>query len=245
MVDIHCHILPGVDDGAKDWPTTFEMCRIAYEDGIRHIVATPHANNWYSYSREQHQASLNELQARVPELTFTLGCDFNVSYENVEALRRNPHEYAIGNSRFLLAELSDYGVPIHLKDYIFQIHCLGLTTVITHPERNAICAQYPEFAAELVGMGCLLQITGGSLLGSWGRGARKLAERYLAQGLVSVIASDAHEARRRAPVLAKARKAAAKIIGNESASLLVEANPHFILGDGETNAAHAPMPPGR
>lgn len=229
MVDIHCHILPGVDDGAKDWPTTVEMCRIAIKDGITHLVATPHASERYAYSREQHWTALLELQERVPELTFALGCDFHLSYENIESLRQYPQHYTIGNSRFVLTELSDFGIPDHIKQYLFQIHCLGLTTVITHPERNGIFAQYPDLAAELVDMGCLLQITGSSLLGTWGRGARKLAERYLAEGLVSVIASDAHDAKRRTPTLSKARNAAANIVGSEAASQLVEANPWWIV----------------
>jgi protein-tyrosine phosphatase len=228
MVDIHCHILPGVDDGPPDWATTLEMCRLASDDGIRHIVATPHANSRYAYNREQHQILLNELQTKVPQLTFSLGCDFHVSYENVETAIAYPRRFSIGESRFLLAELSDFGTPAQMKELLFRLHCAGFTTVITHPERNPILAQYRTLAAELVDMGSLLQITGDSLLGAWGRGTRKLAETYIKEGLVSVISSDAHDTRRRIPVLSKARKAAAKLVGEAAAQQMVETNPQAI-----------------
>lgn len=230
MVDIHCHILPGVDDGPKDWPTTLEMCRIAAEDGIQHIVATPHASPRYAYNREKYQLVLEELQAQVPQLKFTLGCDFYVSYDNIDELARNPEQYTIDGTRFLMAEFSDFGLPSQFKDQIFQIHCTGVTAIITHPERNPICAEYRNLAAELVDMGCLLQITGDSLLGAWGRANRKIAEKYLSDGLVSIIASDAHDPRRRVPGLSKAFKAAAKIVGREEAERMVNANPRAIVG---------------
>jgi protein-tyrosine phosphatase len=229
MVDLHCHILPGIDDGAKDWDTALEMCRIARQDGITHIVATPHANAQYAYNRAGHQAVLDELQAKFPDLTFSLGCELRLSYENVEAALQNPHHYTIGHSRFLLAELSDYATPAQFKQLLFRLHCAGLTTVIGHPERNPILAQYRELAAELVEMGCLLQITGDSLWGAWGRSARKLSETYLEAGLVTVISSDAHGTRRRAPILSKARKAAAKIIGDTAAAQLVNHIPRSIV----------------
>ncbi|MBV8135454.1 MAG: exopolysaccharide biosynthesis protein, partial [Deltaproteobacteria bacterium] len=183
MVDIHCHILPGVDDGPKDWSTTLEMCRMAINDGIQHIVATPHASPRYPYDRERHQASLEELQTKVPGLKFTLGCDFYVSYDNIDALVQNPQRYTIGQTRYLLAEFSDFGLPAQFKDQIFQLHYAGVTTVITHPERNPICTEYHDLTAQLVDMGCLIQITGDSLLGAWGRVARKAAEKYLGDGL--------------------------------------------------------------
>lgn len=233
MLDIHSHILPGIDDGAKDWDTTIEMCRIAQQDGITHIVTTPHANAQYSYDRTKHQVLLDELQPKFPNLQFSLGCEFNLSYENVEAALQNPHLYTIGDSRFLLAELSDYGTPTQCKELLFRLHCRGLTTVIAHPERNAILAQYPGLGAELVAMGCLLQITGDALYGAWGRTARKQSESYLKAGLVSFVSSDAHDTRRRPPILSKARKAAAKIVGDSSAARLFSEIPDFIANQKE------------
>jgi protein-tyrosine phosphatase len=229
MLDIHCHILPGVDDGATDWAAALEMCRIAEQDGITHIVATPHANAQYSYDRAKHQVVLEELRSKFANLRFSLGCEFHLSYENVEAALKDPHHYTIGGSRFLLVEMSDYRTPTQLKELLFRLHCRGLATIIAHPERSPILAQYRELAAELVGMGCLLQITGDSLWGAWGRTARKQSEAYLEAGLVSVISSDAHDAHRRPPTLSKARKAAAKIVEDINAARLVDEIPDFII----------------
>ena len=230
MLDLHCHILPDTDDGAKDWAATLEMCRLARLDGITHIVATPHANGRYHYDRCAHQALLDELRAKVPELTFSLGCDFHLSYENVEAALENPHRFTIGDTRFLLVELSDFATPAQTKQLLFRLHGAGLTMIITHPERNPIFAQYRELAGELADLGCLLQITGDSLLGAWGRSVKKLSETYLRDGLVSVIASDAHDTRRRVPTLSKARKAAAKLVGAAAAAQLVDGNPRALVG---------------
>src|ERR1700683_4744778 len=103
MVDIHCHILPEVDDGARSWDIAVEMCRMAAADGITHMVATPHANDKYAYDRDQHEATARELMARtggVPEIS--LGCDFHFSYENVQEALVNSSPYTIGTTRYML-----------------------------------------------------------------------------------------------------------------------------------------------
>lgn len=230
MVDIHCHVLPCLDDGAKDWETSLAMCKLAYEDGTRHIVATPHANSQYTFDRERCGGLLAELQTRAPQLTFSLGCDFQLSYDNVQDAIKNPKRYAIGEGRYVLTELSDYATRAQVKDLLFLLHCAGLSTVITHPERNQLVGRYPDFAAELVDMGSDLQITANALTGGWGRRVRKRTEQMLKDGLVAVIASDAHEATRRMPVLSAGLKAAAKIVGKEAALLMVEENPRKIVG---------------
>jgi protein-tyrosine phosphatase len=111
MVDIHCHILPGIDDGSDSWETTLEMCRIAADDGITHIVATPHANEEFMYSRNGHGKLLSELQARVPSLKFTLGCDFHMSYENIEDALLDPAPFAIGDTKYILVEFNNFSPP--------------------------------------------------------------------------------------------------------------------------------------
>lgn len=219
-----------MDDGSPDWSTTLEMCRIAVQDGIKHIVATPHANHRYLYDRVRHQELLAELQDKVTELTFSLGCDFHLSFDNVERATQQPREFALGNSSYVLTELSDFATPHQVKELLFRLHCAGLHTIITHPERNTALAAHPEVVAELVEMGSLIQITADSLLGAWGRGTRKLAQKFLAAGLVSVIASDAHGTKRRVPALSAAKKAASKIVGEANASELVSRIPAVIMG---------------
>ncbi len=117
MFDIHCHILPEVDDGPKSWEVAIEMCRMASADGITHMVATPHANDRYTYDRNYLRGILLQLQARVgasPQLS--LGCDFHLSFENLERALEQPHDYTIGDTNYLLVELSNFSVPIQVSD---------------------------------------------------------------------------------------------------------------------------------
>ena len=111
MVDIHSHILPAVDDGAKSWEIAVEMCRMASEDGIEHIVATPHANNQYQYDRRSYQDLLQQLRERVgASPALSLGCDFHLSYENMNSLAEEPEDFTIEKTPYLLVELSDFSI---------------------------------------------------------------------------------------------------------------------------------------
>ena len=103
MVDIHCHILPGIDDGPKSWEMTGEMCRIAAQDGITHIVATPHCNDEFNYDRNRYTEMLGQLyDAGDGKLTFSMGCDFHFSYDNIQDALAHPQRYTIGGSQYLL-----------------------------------------------------------------------------------------------------------------------------------------------
>jgi len=231
MVDIHSHILPNVDDGSNSWETTEAMCRMALEDGVRHMVATPHANYDYFYAREEHAALLEELRARIPEMQFSLGCDFHLSYDNIEDALKHPRKYTIGNTRYLLVEFSDYGIARQMPEVLYSLHLAGMRTIITHPERNPVLQRHPESVTSMAEMGCIIQITANSLTGFWGKVPQKLCESFLKQGIVGVIASDAHGTKRRTPVLSEARATAAKIVGEEKASAMVESTPLAIVND--------------
>src|SRR5437899_2387018 len=109
MIDVHCHLLPNVDDGAKSWEMTLEMCEVAKADGISHIVCTPHANDEYPYDRARHEKALAELRSKAcGGLEFSLGCDFHFSYDNIRAVVENPDRFLIANGDYLLVELSDF-----------------------------------------------------------------------------------------------------------------------------------------
>src|SRR5690349_10806426 len=139
MVDIHCHILPGIDDGSKSWEMTTEMCRVAVADGIKHIVATPHANDRYPYDRIRYTEMLAELHdAARGELAFTLGCDFHFSYDNIQDALEHPHRYTIGETQYILIEFSDYGIPPNVQQGVFALRSHGMVPIITHPERNPL-----------------------------------------------------------------------------------------------------------
>lgn len=232
MVDIHCHILPETDDGAATWETAAEMCREAAQDSITHIVATPHANDRYAYDRPRLQESLKRLQAVSGDWpTFSLGCDFHFSYENVSAALADPAPFVIGESRYLLIEFSDFAISPFVGDALARLGALGLVPIITHPERNAVLQRSPEMVLRLVESGCLVQVTASALTGFWGETARKAAHWLLKHDSVHFLASDAHDATRRQPVLSAGREAAAKLCGHDVAQALVEHNPRAVITD--------------
>lgn len=230
MVDVHCHILPETDDGAKSWEVALEMCRIAEQDGITHIVATPHANHKYSYDRAQHERTLGKLRELAPpSLTFSLGCDFHLSYDNVEDALNCPESYAISGTRYLLIELSDYGVPSGVSIAMERLNSIGLTLILTHPERNPFLQRRPERVLEWANGGCVVQVTASSITGFWGKAAKNVSRWLLERDAVHVIATDAHDTRQRPPLMSAARRVVADWGDNNVANALFEDNPLAIV----------------
>ena len=234
MVDIHCHILPGIDDGPQSWELTAEMCRIAARDGVTHIVATPHCNHEFAYDRDRCTEMLGELSDSAEgKLTFSLGCDFHFSYDNIQDALAHPRRYTIGESQYLLVEFSDFGIPPEVKQNLLSISSSGMVPIITHPERNRPLLNKPEMVLEFVEQGCLVQVTANSFTGYWGSRSQKMAEWLLKRQAIHVIASDAHDPARRPPVLSEARKVATELAGAEVADALLVQNPAAIV-DGES-----------
>ena len=230
MIDIHCHLLPEVDDGPKSWDVAVEMCRMAVADGITHSVATPHANDRYAYDRVYMTGLIDQLRQRVgPSLQLTLGCDFHLSYENLERVLDQPHNYTIGDTDYLLIELSNYSVPIQLSDCFVRLGDRGLTPILTHPERNPILQQTPQRVLEWAEQGCLVQVTASALTGSWGERPEIIARWLLDRSAVHVLSTDAHDTKRRIPILSEARDVAEEIVGAEYADALVKGNPGAIV----------------
>ena len=230
MIDLHCHILPGVDDGAAIWEIAFEMCRMAAADGIRHIVATPHANFEYPYDRAQHLVLLEELRTGSQGIVeLSLGCDFHLSYENLQQVRASPETYTISNTKYLLVELSDFAVPSSMGRVFMDLCSAGLRPIITHPERNPFLQRKPEMVLEWVKQGCLTQLTANAITGFWGPQATKTARWLLDHDAAHVVSSDAHNASSRAPVLSPAVKLLHKWVGEERTRQLVSETPAAIL----------------
>lgn len=230
MFDIHCHILPEVDDGPKSWDVAIEMCRMAAADGITHMVATPHANDRYAYDRNYLRGILLQLQAQIgdsPQLS--LGCDFHLSFENLERVLAQPHDYTIGSTNYLLIELSNFSVPLQIAECFTRLGDRGLTPILTHPERNPILQQTPQRVLEWAEQGCLVQITASSLTGFWGERPQTVARWLLDHSAVHFLATDAHDTKRRVPILSEGRDSAAEIVGTEYAEALVEGNPAAVI----------------
>ena len=230
MVDIHCHILAEVDDGPKSWDVAEEMCRMAVADGIEHIVATPHANDRYPYDREYLTKLLDYLRQRIGDVPrLSLGCDFHLSYENLQDVMAVPERYLIEGSRYLLVELSNYSVPVQIEEHFTRLQEKVITPVITHPERNPILQRTAQRILQWVDLGCAVQVTGSALTGRWGEPARRTAQWLLKRDAVHVLASDGHDTNNRPPVLSSARAAAAELCGEDVARALVDDNPRAIV----------------
>lgn len=229
MIDIHCHILPGVDDGAQSWELAAEMCRLAAEDGVTDVVATPHANEEYAYDRSRLRQLLRQLQSRAGAPRLRLGCDFHLSYENVRNALARPEEFSIEGTRYLLVEFSDFAMPARFAEALEKLRQAGLTPILTHPERHPVLQRKPEEVLSLVETGCVVQVTANSLTGFWGAMAQKAALWLLEREAVHVLASDGHDPKHRPPLLSPGRKAVEELCGPQVAQALVEENPRAIL----------------
>jgi protein-tyrosine phosphatase len=230
VFDIHCHILPEVDDGPKSWDVAVEMCRMAVADGITHMVATPHANDRYAYDRLYLQGLLDQLQEKVGDSPhLSLGCDLHLSYENLERVLADPHLYTIGETNYLLVELSNFSVPIQIGECFTRLGDRGLTAILTHPERNPLLQQSPQRVLEWVEQGCLVQVTASALTGFWGERPEIIARWLLDRSAIHFLATDAHDVKRRMPILSQGRDIAAEIAGVEYAEALVQANPAAVV----------------
>jgi len=232
MIDLHCHILPATDDGARTWEISLAMCAMAHEDGVEHIVATPHANEVYFYDRPAHQQLLDELAEKSghrPNLT--LGCDFHFSYENVQDALEKPSQFTIGNTSYLLVEFSDFSLPPSIDEHLAKLINIGLKPIITHPERNPLIQRRPERVLDWVRAGCLVQVTGNVLTGRWGRTALGVARWLFENEAVHIIASDGHNLDSRKPTLSKAREAAAGLASEAIADFLTTTNPRAVINN--------------
>ena len=232
MIDIHCHVLPNVDDGSKSWDMSLEMCRAAAEDGIEHIVATPHANERFHYNRQHLSSHLEYLRVLVgatPRLT--LGCDFHLSYDNLQEVLISPERFTIEDSHYLLVELSNYSVPSQISECFTRMADLGITPVITHPERNPILQESRERILQWVDQGCAIQMTASAVTGGWGQKVARVAEWLLERDAVHVLATDAHDTKHRPPSLSAAREKVAKLCGPDVAKALVDDNPRAVISD--------------
>ncbi len=235
MIDLHCHLLPGIDDGSPDEATSFEMARIAVADGITFTACTPHIypglyeNNTRSI-RERVTALQVRLDAEGIPLRLTSGADAHLTPELLARLRAQTAP-TLNGGRYFLLEPPHHVAPPHFEEAVFNFVVSGYVPVITHPERLTWVAEHYEAFKRMAQNGVWMQITSGSLTGRFGKGAKYWGEKMLDDGLVHILATDAHTTRRRAPLLAEGRQAAQKYVGKEEADRLVYERPRAILDD--------------
>lgn len=234
MIDLHSHLLPGVDDGPESIDEAVEMCRIAYETGCRTIVATPHRrrDQWPDLPHAELRRRLQALRAAAAiPIEIELGAEVRVDSELIAELDATPDDElpTLGASNALLLELEPRGIgphPVDLADLLVE---RGFRPVVAHPELTPCLRGDLGLAEELVRAGALLQVTAMSVTGEFGRAARVAADELLDAGLVAVVASDAHRPDWRPPGLSRARAQLARQWGEEVAEALTERNPRELL----------------
>jgi protein-tyrosine phosphatase len=182
MIDIHHHLLFETDDGPKDIDSSVAQAEAALADGITHIVATPHANDTWEFSPEKNLEKLEAIRKRVGDsLTLGLGCDFHLSYDNIEDALKHPTKFTINQGKYLLVEFAEFMIPQSIGDTFYEFTVKGIRPIVTHPERNPILQKEHQKMAEWMRTGCLVQITASSLGGRFGKRAQALAWDLLAK----------------------------------------------------------------
>lgn len=239
MIDLHSHILPGLDDGASTWEDALQMARMAVADGIRTMVASPHLYK----NRTPDQGKINlkaEVLARINEFKEKLadegidleilpGCDFPLSYESLQLLEDDQVFTINDGKRYLLLEFPDASLPPASEDICFRLQSQGITPIITHSERHFIFHEMPRKLQRLLDLGCLAQVTASSLTGGFGRSVARVAREMMRQGYFKILATDAHNTGRRPPLLRQALEKASSIVGKEQALAMVTSTPEKII----------------
>lgn len=242
MVDIHCHLLPGLDDGAKDLEEALAMARMAVEDGISTIIATPHQLGSYRENqgdtiREAVRHFQGHLDSQGIPLTVRPGADIRIEEQLVSGLVTGSLVTLADQGQHVLLELP-HELYMPLEPVLHQLRQHQFVGILSHPERNRGILNTPDVIAPLVNTGCLMQITAGSLLGSMGRPCQLLSEQLLREGLVHFVATDAHGSVRRRPRLAQAYHRITQLVDRETAQELCVHNPGRVL-------TGQPVPQGR
>lgn len=226
MVDLHCHILPGLDDGAATMEDSIAMAESAIADGITHVVATPHSSDHYHFDFAHVRRLRDELQEKMGDrLKIATGCDFHLNPENVAALRAEARQYCVNQRDYLLLEFNEFSIPPSMDQTLHEIQLAGVQPVVTHPERNGILRARPERLKKWVRQGCFGQVTGGALTGGFGASAQQEALRLIREGLIHFVASDAHNTRNRPLRLQPAYDVVVDQFGQEKARALFQDNP--------------------
>lgn len=236
MIDIHSHILPGLDDGAQDLSESIAMARMAQADGVKEIIATPHNASW-TRTRQEEVFSLvkilqAELEAQGIEVRLVPGVEAYL-VPNLARELSTGQAFTLDETRYLLVELPLSAYPVYTEQVIFELQVRGIVPILAHPERNVAFQEDVNLLFPLVERGVLTQLTAASLEGVFGPLAQETARIMLEHNLAHFIASDAHGLTNRTPVLSRGVEEAAKVIGLERARTMVEMKPAALLRDEE------------
>jgi protein-tyrosine phosphatase len=243
MIDLHCHILFGIDDGATNRAISVEMAKAFVADGVTTVACTPHIlPGLYANSGPQIRAATAELQAILNQeaipLSLVPGADNHITPSFVAELRSG-HLLPLANSRYVLVEPPHHVAPPRMAEVFFDLVVAGYVPILTHPERLSWIESHYNTIKHLVHSGAWIQLTAGSLTGAFGRKARYWSERMLDEGLAHILATDAHNMDRRPPNLGEGREFASKRVGDIAAEHMVETRPLGVL----FNVSPVDLPP--
>ena len=235
MIDLHCHMLPGIDDGAPDLDTALEMARVAVADGISMVACTPHIHpGRYENDSEGIALACEAFRLALAEadidLEITYGADTQIVPDLLEGLQsgRIP---TLHGSRYFLFEPSHQIAQEGMLVLLQRVLDAGYVPVITHPERLHYVERHYDKFLQAVEMGAWLQLTAGSVTGRFGERIQTVAHRFLSDGVTHLLATDAHNLKNRAPLLAEGRDVAATLVGEEEAQRLVSARPAAVIAN--------------
>ena len=242
MVDIHCHILYGTDDGSSCLSESVEMARIAFESGTDKIIATPHANapgmdpNVWNDRLEMRLTKLNNAikEAGIPIEIFP-GQEVFCAGDIVKKRDRG-EIITLNGSRYMLVEFDFYARTQTILDQCNTLLSEGIIPIVAHPERYEALKENRQTAFKLKRLGCLLQLNCGSLFGAFGRTAQRTAHIFLTENLADFLASDAHSPYMRTPFMADSHEMVCEMYDPDYADLLFRINPDLVLKDREINA---------
>src|SRR3989442_11684276 len=231
MIDIHSHILPGVDDGARSLEESLKMAEIAAADGIQQMVATPHLFN--GLSNDPNPAEICERVAALQSgiggnLKILPGCEAHVIHDIADRVKRQSVT-TINRRNYLLVEFPQVTVPVGADEVFYKLELQGIHPILVHPERNIQIQMRPSLVAEYVMRGVFIQVTAMSVAGEFGTSAKKCAETLLEHHCVHFLATDAHRPSKRPPILSRGRDAAARIVGEGAVRRLVYDNPLAVV----------------
>jgi protein-tyrosine phosphatase len=234
MIDLHSHILPGVDDGVATEEEAVEFARIAAADGVRTIVATPHCREgFFVNERPAVVAAVDRLRSRLASARIPLellpGAEVHIGPDLVERVRDGRAPTLADNGKTLLLELSTSQRPVELENLIFQLKLAGIVTLLAHPERIRYFRDDVRRYEMAIRMGAYGQITSGSVLGVFGEEILEFSEELVRKGLVHVVASDAHNLRGRPPLLRPAIEKIGSWVGAAHASRMASDIPRALL----------------
>lgn len=234
MIDLHSHIIPAIDDGAQSWEEAISMCRMAWEDGIQIIAATPHVFNGVYQPDianivDQCAQLQNRLRSEKISIQIIPGAEVHSCINLPELLRAQPTLTMNGKGRYFLLEFPHTTLPPNAEQFIFELMLHDYVPIIAHPERNARIQDDASLLEKLVSRGALCQVTAMSLTGNFGKRAKECVYKLLRSGCVHLVASDAHGTVTRPPILSKARQQMLECVGADKTRELFEVFPKKIL----------------